>query len=279
MLRTTALSLALLSATALPALAAVPVSLRGSPASMMRQNEVARHEDYSFLRTPAQVRKFASEGYLVKLQGDNNYRLADVSYPYARPEVRTFVERLAAQYRDACGERLVVTSLTRPKSMQPRNAHDLSVHPAGMAVDLRVSQSAACRQWLESTLLSLEERNLLDVTREKRPPHYHVAIFPGEYSAYVGRLQAGEGEAAPSDLQEELEQVMLAASGMPQSAMSEPAAAVLPAEANALIASPVADAETGNRAAGPLAVLVLGVIAFVLRPNRRRAYAAVDPKR
>ena len=38
----------------------------------------------------------------------------DVSFPFARPEVELFVQRLSGQYRRACGEQLVVTSLTRP---------------------------------------------------------------------------------------------------------------------------------------------------------------------
>lgn len=276
MLRTTALSLALLSATALPALAAVPVSLRGSPASMVRQHEVAVNEDYSFLRTGAQVQKFATEGYLVKLPGNGDYGLADVSYPYARAEVRTFVERLAAQYRAGCGERLIVTSLTRPKSMQPRNAHDLSVHPAGMAVDLRVSQSAACRQWLEGTLLSLEAKGLLDVTREKRPPHYHVAIFTGEYSAYVARSQDRDEDSAAAALQDQLAAVMPDTGEAAPEATTPFAAEAVPAAASALAASTPAAPHNGARTAGPLAVLLLGLLGYMLRPDRRRSYAAVD---
>src|SRR5690606_12122802 len=75
---------------------------------------------------------------------------------------------------------------TRPLTRQPRNAHRLSVHPAGMAMDLRVPRTSRCRRWLEKALLDLEERQLLDVTRERSPAHYHVALFPDRYLAYVG---------------------------------------------------------------------------------------------
>ncbi len=168
-------------------------SLRGSRSTMRRQNAVARQHDYSFLRTSAQVSRFVDLGLLVKLPGNGDYELARVSYPYARPAVKLFVERLAAQYHDACGERLVVTSLTRPEAKQPRNASDLSVHPAGMAVDLRVSRRADCRKWLESTLLSLERQRVIDATRERYPPHYHVAIFPQPYEGYVAALTRRSG--------------------------------------------------------------------------------------
>lgn len=158
---------------------------------MQRQNRIALEHDYSFLQTSAQVRRFVERGLLVHLPGNEDYALASVSHPYARPAVKLFVERLAAQYRNACGEKLVVTSLTRPVREQPRNASHLSVHPAGMAVDLRVSGRAACRRWLERTLMSLERQGVLDAIRENRPPHYHVALFPEPYTRYVARLPEG----------------------------------------------------------------------------------------
>src|SRR5690349_22218146 len=118
----------LLLAAVLMPLAAYAQSLAGSKASMVRQSHMARQHDYSYLRTSSEVHEFARRGLLVRLAGNSSYRVADVSFPYARPQVRTFVERLAKQYRNACGERLVVTSLTRPTTRQPRNASPLSVH-------------------------------------------------------------------------------------------------------------------------------------------------------
>jgi hypothetical protein len=163
---------------------------------MRSQNRVAHKLDYTFLRTSSQVRKFVDLDLLVPLRGNANYTLANVSHPFARPPVRTFVERLSQQYRSACGEQLVVTSLTRPTSEQPANASDLSVHPAGMAVDLRVSNKSSCRRWLESTLMSLEQRRVLEATRERRPPHYHVALYPETYVAYVEKLSPAPTKVA-----------------------------------------------------------------------------------
>lgn len=178
------------------ATAAVPVTLKGSPASMSRQNEIARSSGLVFARSAEQMRDFVAEGTLVPLPGNADYRINDgVSGPYGQPEMRLFIERLAAQYRAATGEQLVVTSITRPTANQPRNSHALSVHPTGMAVDLRISQRAASRKWLESTLLALEARGVLDVTRERRPPHYHVALFPEAYLSYVDRLIGPEALA------------------------------------------------------------------------------------
>lgn len=161
--------------------------LAGSPSSMVHQHEVAVHEDYSFLRTAKQVRELATSGALVPVTESDHLALSKVSYPYTRPEVRDFVQRFAARYHEATGTRLIVTSLTRPSALQPRNAHKLSVHPAGMAVDLRVPTDSAARAYLERALLAMEKAGALDVTREHTPPHYHVAVFAETYQAYAAR--------------------------------------------------------------------------------------------
>ncbi len=181
----------LLAALVVIAVSANPAyaqSLRGSRASIDRQNRQARAHDFTFLRDSAHVARFVRGGLLVPLRGNRDYTLRDVSYPYARPEVKLFAERLAKQFRAACGEQLVVTSLTRPQSSQPRNASPRSVHPTGMAIDLRRHNKPSCRSWLERVLLSLEERGVLEVAAEKYPPHYHVALYPRPYAEYVQRI-------------------------------------------------------------------------------------------
>jgi LysM repeat protein len=183
---------ALLAAFSVPAAAQ---SLRGSDRSLEIQIAQAQAHDFTFLRTAAQLRRFVDAGYLVRVLPSADLELHAVSYPYARPQVRLFLTRLASQYRRACGEPLVVTSLTRPLSDQPSNASDRSVHPTGMAADIRRSSSPACRSWLERTLLSLERSKLLEATRESRPSHYHVAVFPRPYERYVARLVAAEASA------------------------------------------------------------------------------------
>lgn len=237
--------------------------LGGSMSSMRRQYEVAKKNDYTFLRTPAQVRAFVREDHLEPLESNDHLLVHKVSFPYARPAVKLFVLRLAEQYHAATGERLVVTSLTRPVSSQPRNAHDLSVHPAGMAVDLRIPKNATTRAWLESTLLSLEARELLDATRERRPPHYHVAVFPAAYRAYVDRV----GEVRP---------VTVTA---PAPIAPTPVAATPSAPAAVLSLAPV----SSPQAAPPLALLatlglgMVGLTALVANVRGRTARTAAAP--
>ena len=132
---------------ALLAGAAEAQSLRGSSASLDRQNRQANVHDFTRLRDRAHVQRFLDAGLLVRVHDGRDFWLKDVSFPVARPAVRLFIQRLANQYRAACGERLVVTSLTRPTANQPRNASRISVHPTGMAFDMRRSWSRRCRGW------------------------------------------------------------------------------------------------------------------------------------
>ncbi len=178
---------------ALPAVGSAEVSLRGSAVGMQVQNRVAKEHGLAFYQTAADIRDAIEAGRLVELVPNENFAVADfVAIPYADPAVVLFVERLSKQYREACGQRLVVTSAVRAVAEQPANAHALSVHPAGMAVDLRVSDSAACREWLENAILGMERKGLVDGIREYHPPHYHVAIFPSQYTAYAMERAAEE---------------------------------------------------------------------------------------
>lgn len=185
----------LLAVSSAPAYADVPVTLRGSLSAMERQHGLALELGFPFARTPADVTRLEAEGELVRLYGNDDYGFRNgVGSLVARPEMRAFIERLSAAYRAACDEKLVVTSLTRPSTRQPPNAHRLSVHPAGIAVDLRVSSRAECRSWLEDTLLTMEEAALVDVTKERFPPHYHVALFPDAYMSFLAPILAAERE-------------------------------------------------------------------------------------
>ena len=179
--------LALLLPSATPA-----QSLRGSRASIDRMYEQAVAEGFSFFETPASVRRQVAAGRLVKLEPDSTFVVHKVGYPYVRPATRTFVERLALQYREACGEALVVTSAVRPATRQPANAADRSVHPTGMAVDLRKPTNTECRRWLRDVLLDLEGAGVIEATEEFAPPHFHVAVFPTEYGRYAAAREREE---------------------------------------------------------------------------------------
>lgn len=179
-----AATLGALLAVAAPALAG---SLQPTHAALVRQSLSAREAGFTYIDKDEQVHDLVRRGLLVAMRGNADYYIhPDVRHAAARPETKVFVERLARQYGDTCGERLVVTSLVRPRSRQPWNSDPLSVHPTGMAVDLRISSSSACRRWLEDVLLDLENDGWIEAARERVVPHYHVVVFPA-YSQHLER--------------------------------------------------------------------------------------------
>lgn len=168
-------------------------SLQGSKSSINRMHNEAVNEGLRFYKTASAVRAGVKKGDLVRLR-PKNYALYRVTYPYVQPQTRTFVERLAGQYKDACGEELVVTSAVRPKSRRLWNGSSQSVHPTGMAVDVRKSSDPQCRNWLRDTLLELEESGLIEATEEFSVPHFHIAVFPTQYGRYVADRQADDNQ-------------------------------------------------------------------------------------
>ena len=152
-------------------------SLRGSSASLDRQQDARRRAHLKLHLNKTSVRRSIQKGELKRVRPSRNLELANVSYPYAHPKLHQLLQRLSGLYWRHCRTPLVVTSLLRPRDEQPRNASPRSVHPAGIAVDLRVPPHA-CRRWLRDTLSSWEREHLIEATREYRPPHFHVVIIP-----------------------------------------------------------------------------------------------------
>ena len=189
--------LQLILAASLCASHAQAQSLKGSPTSIEKQYRAAHSYGFTFVKSARNIDQLITPGQLVSVRPDRYLELHDVSFPYAVPGTKLFLNRLSSQYKSACGEKLTVTSLLRPRDRQPANSVARSVHPTGMAVDLRVPRNGKCRSWLERTLLSLEKDRVLDVTRERRPPHYHVAVYVRPYEARVAKL-TGKPLSTPS---------------------------------------------------------------------------------
>jgi hypothetical protein len=155
-------------------------SLRGSHSSVNLMYRRAVRGGLDFYETSSEVRRAVVRGELVALTGNANYRVSNVRAPYVRPQTKAFIANLAVDYRRTCGERMVVTSATRPMSRKLANGSSLSVHPTGIAVDLR-RPSGRCLTWLRKTLLAAERRGTIEATEERHPPHFHVAVLPVRY--------------------------------------------------------------------------------------------------
>jgi hypothetical protein len=161
--------------------------------------EYAVNHELHFYETSKGVKNAVSAGRFVRLSGNADYELSDVSFPYVRPATRVFVHRLAAEYHQACGEQMVVTSAIRPEMWQPPNSTPESVHPTGIAVDLRKPRHSKCLRWMRRVLKSLEDTGVIEATEEHHPAHFHVAVFAVPYKRYVTRITGGEVMFANGD--------------------------------------------------------------------------------
>jgi hypothetical protein len=181
----------------------LPNELHGSQESVQKMWDFATLHGLTFYQTPRDIDQAVSQGKLVPLDGDASYELTQgVGFSYATREAKQFVVSFAPQYAAACGAPLIVTSAARPTSRQPRNSNPYSVHPTGIAVDLRRPPAGACQAWLRNALAELEAQGYVEATEERHPVHLHVAVLtePGKIAALppldVG-MMAGSGVRAP----------------------------------------------------------------------------------
>ncbi len=122
------------------------------------------------------ARAAIAAGRFVPLYGNEYYATYRMTLAYATPDARTFVETLAPQFVEHCDEMMVVTSALRPKEKSPRNGSPWTVHPTGIAVDIRKPRNRACWSWLRERLLAYQADGVVDATEEFHPPHFHIAV-------------------------------------------------------------------------------------------------------
>lgn len=159
-------------------------ALRGSPASVEKMYHFAVRQGLAFYQTPDDVSAAAERGRLVQLAGGPGWDLSSgVGWAFATPEAVAFLDQLGPEYERNCGAPMVVTSATRPRSKSPRNGHPQTVHPTGIAVDLRKPYRGPCLDWLRQRLSELESAGRIEATEERRPPHFHIAVMSRPGSA------------------------------------------------------------------------------------------------
>jgi hypothetical protein len=153
-------------------------ALRGSKAAVDHAYSRAKRDGLAFARSRREIERGAREGEYVRLSRSSGaYRLRGVTVPYVRPATRAFVASFGASYRRSCGEPLTVTSAMRPTSMHLANSVQKTVHPTGMAVDLRAPRRTRCRTWMRSALVGLERQGVINATEERHPAHFHVVVY------------------------------------------------------------------------------------------------------
>lgn len=176
---------------------AIAQSLRGSQASVQKMYTRAVRNDLEFYSTSKGVYQSVRDGELKMISITMDLTLEKVSYPFVLPRTLDVLNVFAQKYREACGERLVVTSAARPRTLQPRNASPQSVHPTGMAVDFR-KPSGNCLTWMRGELLALEKLGIVEATEERHPVHFHVAVLQRGSFAPAATVASATQTPAPA---------------------------------------------------------------------------------
>jgi Family of unknown function (DUF5715) len=184
-----------LSAAALNWLTPGQASLKGGQFSTPAQAfAYAKAHEYAFADSQKELRELKETGKLVRLSKTSQwYSLHGVSHPLVMPITRTFVERLGKEYVGVKCGKLPLTSAVRLTSERPKNGSVFSVHPTGMAVDIRIPEGPKCRSWLGRKLKAIERDRRIDATREKSPPHLHVVVVTITYQAWLKKQKKRQG--------------------------------------------------------------------------------------
>jgi hypothetical protein len=160
-------------------------SLRGGRAPRAEAYQEAKKHQVPFVSSEAEIKTLLQQDRLVRLVSETHFEVDEqVSYPYVLPEVRIFAQRMGEYLHEVCGERMVITSALRLTTQKLRNSISDTVHPTGMALDIRLPPRK-CRKWFEARKKYLEYKGVIQATRERWPPHYHVVVYPKQYAMYI----------------------------------------------------------------------------------------------
>lgn len=151
----------------------------GELSTSERQYLFAVANEFLFIENEAAYHRAIADGHLVRLQHPGLTVAA--RRPYVLPATAAFIYRLTDDFNESGCTGLRVNDATRLVSERPRNGSVFSVHPAGMAADLRIiNLSERCYQVLSHLLHQAEAEVRTDATREHYPPHYHIVVIPEE---------------------------------------------------------------------------------------------------
>lgn len=147
----------------------------GEVSSSEQQYGYATEQHVPFMTSEALYQSSIQDGRLVLLAGP--YLDVQAKRPFVLPSTAAFVRRLSAEYYAAGCGLLVVTDAARLTSERPWGSSIHSVHPAGMAVDIRTRYiPIECADWLRAYVSQMEAEGKVDGTQEWKPEHLHLVV-------------------------------------------------------------------------------------------------------
>ena len=193
----------------------IPLELRGSAASLAKQNEMAKKDGLVFVKTLAELDKLTQHNIpLAKRKNPKFIPLPEekglieinqtksgiesAERRYCLPQTRKFLIDMAKASKafNPDFEPLMINSAVRPKDLQESmtdsknrkynpNASAHSSHPTGATFDIAYNANSAGYkgmsqtqlEWTERYLMQYEKLGLVEAVEERSQPVFHVMVF------------------------------------------------------------------------------------------------------
>lgn len=184
--------------------------LRGTHASLVRQDERDRAEGLTRIEDEAQLLGLVRDHSLIPLPLNEDIqtdpRLAN-DRRYTRPWTAEFLRELGVAFMHQFGEPLVITSAVRPATYQrkltwrngnaaPANGVIASPHEFGATIDIgKKGMTAREMAWMRGYLLPLQQAGQIDVEEEFYQACFHVTVYKNYVSGPMARPQPEVADA------------------------------------------------------------------------------------
>jgi hypothetical protein len=171
--------------------AATPASLRGSRASLIRQNAEIDRLDLPRIDDDDELEDLVQQKKLVALPTSAGVRIdprLEEDRRYCKPWTRDLLRDLGSDFHREFGGAIQVNSAVRTveqqKQLRRRNGNaapiegsTASSHLAGLTVDIaKKGLSRKQHRWMQSYFANLRSKGLIEVAEERRQAVFHVMV-------------------------------------------------------------------------------------------------------
>lgn len=166
--------------------------LKGSVASLIKQNIEADQSNLTRIANAAELKQFKDLGLLVPIPQTPGVIIdprLDTQYRLVRPWTAKFLSKLGKSFKKRFGTNLQVNSAVRTierqeeiarsnKNAAPTEGDTRSSHLTGASVDIaKKPLTSTQRRWLRAQLKSLERNDLIEATEEHYQAVFHIMVF------------------------------------------------------------------------------------------------------
>ena len=169
----------------------VPVALKGSHDSLLRQNEEIDRLNLTRIQDDQQLQQLVESGDLVGVPSDRTVRIdprLDENRRYCRTWTRDFVSDLGEAYYKEFKQPIQINSAVRTVEQQeklmrhnhnaaPADGPVASSHLAGLTVDIaKHGLNRRQRKWMEDYLVRMRDLGLIEAAEERKQACFHVMV-------------------------------------------------------------------------------------------------------